>query len=47
VVAEPPRPLSWTVSCWREKAPDDFVVLGDRDGNLFCVVQKAEHEVAG
>jgi hypothetical protein len=25
---------------WRYKASDDFVVLEDPDGNLFCVVQK-------
>lgn len=24
---------------WRYKPHDDFVVLGDPDGNLFCVVQ--------
>ena len=24
---------------WRYRPADDFVVLGDRDGNLFCVVQ--------
>ena len=26
---------------WRYKATDDFVVLEDPDGNLFCVVQTA------
>jgi catechol 2,3-dioxygenase-like lactoylglutathione lyase family enzyme len=26
---------------WRYKPTDDFVVLEDPDGNLFCVVQKA------
>ena len=25
---------------WRYKPSDDFVVLEDPDGNLFCVVQK-------
>ncbi len=25
---------------WRYEANDDFVVLEDPDGNLFCVVQK-------
>jgi glyoxalase superfamily protein len=24
---------------WRYRTDDDFVVLGDPDGNLFCVVQ--------
>jgi len=27
---------------WRYKPHDDFVVLEDPDGNLFCVVQVAE-----
>ena len=27
---------------WRYKRHDDFVVLEDPDGNLFCVVQIAE-----
>lgn len=27
---------------WRYKPHDDFVVLEDPDGNLFCVVQKPE-----
>jgi hypothetical protein len=27
---------------WRYKPQDDFVVLEDPDGNLFCVVQKSE-----
>jgi catechol 2,3-dioxygenase-like lactoylglutathione lyase family enzyme len=27
---------------WRCKSGDDFVVLEDPDGNLFCVVQRAE-----
>jgi len=27
---------------WRYKPGDDFVVLEDPDGNLFCVVQVAE-----
>lgn len=27
---------------WRYKQGDDFVALEDPDGNLFCVVQKAE-----
>jgi catechol 2,3-dioxygenase-like lactoylglutathione lyase family enzyme len=27
---------------WRYRTHDDFVVLEDPDGNLFCVVQKAE-----
>jgi glyoxalase superfamily protein len=27
---------------WRYKPGSDFVVLEDPDGNLFCVVQKAE-----
>jgi len=27
---------------WRYKPHDDFVVLQDPDGNLFCVVQKPE-----
>ena len=27
---------------WRYKRHDDFVVLEDPDGNLFCVVQKSE-----
>jgi catechol 2,3-dioxygenase-like lactoylglutathione lyase family enzyme len=27
---------------WRYKAHDDFIVLEDPDGNLFCVVQKEE-----
>ena len=26
---------------WRYKPTDDFVVLEDPDGNLFCVVEKA------
>ncbi len=26
---------------WRYKPTDDFVVLEDPDGNLFCVVQKS------
>jgi hypothetical protein len=26
---------------WRYKPADDFVVLEDPDGNLFCVVQVA------
>jgi len=25
---------------WRYKSGDDFIVLEDPDGNLFCVVQK-------
>jgi len=27
---------------WRYKPRDDFVVLEDPDGNLFCVVQRSE-----
>ena len=27
---------------WRHRPNDDFVVLEDPDGNLFCVVQVAE-----
>jgi hypothetical protein len=27
---------------WRYKPNDDFVVLEDPDGNLFCVVQKQD-----
>ena len=27
---------------WRYKPQDDFVVLEDPDGNLFCVVQRSE-----
>ena len=27
---------------WRYKPSQDFVVLADPDGNLFCVVQKPE-----
>ena len=30
---------------WRYKPDDDFVVLEDPDGNLFCVVQVAEAEL--
>src|SRR5712692_3587610 len=29
---------------WRYKPGDDFVVLEDPDGNLFCVVQVAESQ---
>ena len=29
---------------WRYRSVDDFVVLEDPDGNLFCVVEKAEVE---
>jgi hypothetical protein len=28
---------------WRYGSDEDFIVLEDPDGNLFCVVQKAEH----
>jgi hypothetical protein len=27
---------------WRYRPHDDFIVLEDPDGNLFCVVQKSE-----
>ena len=27
---------------WRYRPHDDFVVLEDPDGNLFCVVQRAD-----
>ena len=29
----------WTKYPWRYGPDDDFVVLEDPDGNLFCVVQ--------
>jgi hypothetical protein len=29
---------------WQYKPGDDFVVLEDPDGNLFCVVQVTETE---
>jgi catechol 2,3-dioxygenase-like lactoylglutathione lyase family enzyme len=34
--------LGATLYPWRYKPGDDFVVLEDPDGNLFCVVQVAE-----